>query len=178
MFPLALFVLGCSGGGGAPDLGPLPLDCDAYCAQVIAACRGGNQQFGGAANCAGACGAFATGALTDRSGATLGCRLYHARAAATDPVAQCPSAGPGGAGVCGFDCEGYCAIAAHVCQGAAAIYASDDACQADCASRADTVRYDVSVASGPSVACLLEHAQAAAADPALCATIGDGGACR
>lgn len=171
---MALAAIGCGSGGGPADFGALPLDCDAYCAQVMSACRGQNQQWSAPSSCTGACPAFAAGKTTDRSGATLGCRLYHAEAAAIDPSGHCPSAGPGGAGVCGANCEGYCAIVGRAC----ATYPSSDACEADCAGYPDSTRYDVSVASGRSVACLVEHAQAAAANPAACDALADGGACR
>ena len=49
----------------------------------------------------------------DTTGNTIGCRLYHAGAAAADPVLHCPHAGPTGGNVCGSWCDNYCQLMAQ-----------------------------------------------------------------
>jgi hypothetical protein len=77
------------------------LSCDAYCASIATNCTGANTQYGMLDFCMASCESFPVGAATDTSGNTLGCRTYHAGAAAGDPAVHCVHAGPGGAGVCG-----------------------------------------------------------------------------
>ena len=120
------------------------------------------------------CVAFPVGAAADATGDTLGCRAHYAREAAVSADlanTHCTHAGPGGYGVCGDACAGYCDIAMLYCTDAnsAAVYDTRDACLADCAMRAT----DVALCSatpgttdhGNEVACLLYHAQEATSCP-------------
>jgi hypothetical protein len=144
------------------------LSCADYCETIAANCSGSDGQYfegvdDGMTACMTACAAFPAGAAADQFGNTLGCRSYHAGAAGQDPAVHCEHAGPGGAGVCGTDCDGFCAIALEVC---AAVYADEAACLSECAQFTDDVAYNTTVIAGDSLACRLYHLTAAAVDPA------------
>lgn len=139
------------------------LDCATYCATIMANCGGGNMQYSSEASCLGACAAFDPGTAADTSGNTLGCRTYHAGAAASDPGLHCAHAGPsGGGGACGDYCPSFCAIATTICptEHPAAT------CEATCGMWDTTEPYDASDASGDSYACRLYHLTVAATDAA------------
>ena len=68
-------------------------------------------------------------------------------------VTQGP-AGPGGADVCGSNCDGFCTIAADACPGT---FADDAACQAACAGYDKVEAYDAADMAGDSFACRLYH---------------------
>ncbi len=156
--------------GGSSSGGPT---CAAYCTAIMTNCTGGDGSSGGGApdatkthqqyskldNCMMACSAFPVGKLSDMGGNTLGCRLYHAMAAASDATLHCPHAGPGGDGVCGAACDGYCQLVGKFCVGAAKIYSDDAACHARCNATTDDVKFNVATQDGNHVACLLYHAQ-------------------
>ncbi len=145
--------------------------CATYCSTIMTNCRGegdggaGNAQYASMADCLAVCMAMPVGAAADTSGNTLGCRTYHARAAAMDPTTHCPHAGPGGAGLCGSNCEGYCQIAQRYCTGANQVYASLAQCMSTCAMFPDTVRYGAGVPDGNSTACLLWHVSEGSTNP-------------
>jgi hypothetical protein len=121
--------------------------------------------------CINACSTFPAGMASDTSGNTLGCRIYHAGAAKNDPTTHCVHAGPGGAGVCGANCDGYCQIMQAFCTAAnqAAIYPDTATCKANCALFPDTVKFSVADDAGTQttnqVACLLYHAQESTTAP-------------
>ncbi len=91
--------------------------CANYCALIGANCTAANAMYGGAAECMASCMHFPAGTAADMSGNTLGCRIYHADAAATNASLHCRHAGPGGDGACGMNCEGFCAVALGSCAG-------------------------------------------------------------
>ena len=83
----------------APPDAPPPLDCPTYCAEISANCTGTNAQYADDQACRHACEKFPVGAstVTDMSGNTLGCRIYHAGAPSkVSPETECPRAGPAG----------------------------------------------------------------------------------
>ena len=151
-------------------LAPPELTCQAYCAEVMTHCTGGDAQYATPADCLATCSgsaAWPKGTLADTSGNTLGCRLYHGGAPAeSDPALHCPHAGPSGGAVCGGWCENYCHLAQKNCAGDEALYGSVDACMAACGGfAADGEPGDV---DGDSVQCRIYHAGTpAAGDPAL-----------
>src|SRR5262245_2561842 len=89
---------GGKGNGGGPPAAP---NCTDYCNIIMGNCTMGNAQYSGMDQCVASCKAFKVGTAMDTSGNTLGCRQYHAGAAAGDPNTHCPHAGPGGDGMCG-----------------------------------------------------------------------------
>jgi hypothetical protein len=152
---------------------------------VLANCTGASQQYGasatdnGMANCIGFCATFPKGALTDTSGDTLGCRIYHGGAAKAGPVAHCPHAGPtggdksvdGGAGTCGEPCDAFCDGAVALCP---AIYATKALCMTACAGfKPDPAAYlstDTTLQGADTFGCRTYHLTAAAASTAAAAT--------
>lgn len=153
--------------------------CAAYCASITENCSGSSAQYGSEQECLDFCngGALAWPIGTaDEAGAganTLGCRQYHAGAAANDD--HCVHAGPTGGGVCGTTCDVYCDAATANCTGGEALYADASACQAACTKMPQNGA--VNAAAGDSLQCRLYHLGAAKVDPAThCAHGGASGA--
>lgn len=159
---------GNDGGGGDTGTTGDALTCANYCGIIMGGCTAGNQQYSDLDNCKNSCAAFTAGTLADTSGDTLGCRIYHATVAAAsadNAVVHCPHAGPGGDGTCGANCDGYCDIAQKYCAGSSQIYTDRADCMATCGAKPDTLKFNVSIQTGDSVACLLYHSQEASTVP-------------
>ena len=144
------------------------LTCGFYCAAIQAACTDGNAQFVDEQACLDYCetqGAYPAGALEDTSGNTLGCRIYHAGAAAAGEAdLHCPHAGPSGGDVCGTWCENLCHLSQLNCTGADELYADNATCMTACGGLAtDGNAGDV---DGDSVQCRIYHAGAPASGDA------------
>jgi hypothetical protein len=157
-------------GGGETGTSASALSCEAYCTTLTTNCSGANQQFGAMDRCLASCKAYPVGTAADMAGNTLGCRTYHAGAAKADPVTHCAHAGPGGAGVCGSNCDGYCQLATMYCSAAnmAAVYTSEAECKTTCAKFPDTLKFnvtDTTLQEKKEVACLLYHVQEASTAP-------------
>ncbi len=151
-----------------PDAAGLAQTCANYCTLITANCNGNLAMYADAATCMATCTHAPAGTAADMSGNTLGCRIYHADAAAGNAALHCRHAGPGGDGVCGADCEGFCTLTLGACAGQAAPpYASMSACMTSCAGFATTPAYSASTTGGNSLACRLYHATAASTNPAL-----------
>src|SRR5262245_12876101 len=91
------------------------LDCMSYCTTITGACTAANLQYSDMATCVASCAHFPVGMVADMGGDTLGGRTYHANAAKTDPGTHCVHAGPGGGGVCGMPCMGFCDLVVAEC---------------------------------------------------------------
>jgi hypothetical protein len=161
----------CHQAGAEWSLAP---SCADYCTAIQAACTLGNQQYANMDNCMNSCKAFPVGVADDRGGDTLGCRFYEAGNAAMSAdlaTMHCTRAGPGGDGVCGDNCAGFCDIAMIYCTDAnsAKVYDTRDACLADCAMRRTDVKLCAAspgtTASGNQIACLLYHVQEGSSAP-------------
>jgi hypothetical protein len=155
-----------SGGGSAPT-------CAAYCAKIAMNCTagsgdaGGNVQYMDSATCNSYCTSAAgwpAGMTGDTTGNTIGCRLYHAGAAAADPVLHCPHAGPTGGNVCGSWCDNYCQLMAKNCTGSNAVYDAAT-CMTKCAMIPTSGQ--VNDAAGNTIQCRIYHLGVAATDPVL-----------
>jgi hypothetical protein len=123
------------------------------------------------------CAALDPGEPGGFSGNTVECRLARAELAQAtgEPGEYCHTAGPGGAGVCGDDCEGFCAVMAQTCT----LMGSFESCLPQCADVPNlvdspdevlfpgNVTYDTSIQSGDSVQCRLYHVTAATLDPVI-----------
>jgi hypothetical protein len=151
-----------STGGSAPT-------CAAYCAKIAMNCTGddagNNVQYMDSATCMTYCtsaAAWPAGSSADTSGNTVGCRLYHAGAAAADPVLHCPHAGPTGGNVCGSWCDNYCQLMAKNCTGSNAVYDAQT-CMTKCATI--PTMGQVNDTAGNSIQCRIYHLGAAATDP-------------
>ena len=153
----------------APTGGTTSLDCKSYCTAITANCTGPDAQYASIQQCQTTCPAFPFGDEADRDGNTLGCRVYHTDAAAADPAMHCTHAGPGGAGQCGSNCEGFCAVAALACPGT---FPDGEMCASACAGYADSEPFDAGDVAGDTLACRLYHATVATEAPAIhCAHI-------
>ena len=161
---------GAGGTGGSPPAdGPEEQSlCDRYCATIAESCSGENEQFASPAACLAVCEKLPPGAPGDFAGNTIECRLARAELARAtgEPQNYCFSAGPGGAGVCGDDCEGFCAIMAETCMQ----MGSFDECLPEClevpnlSGPPDNLTYETSLQDGDSVQCRLFHVSAATLD--------------
>ena len=159
---------------GGPDKPDAMQTCQDYCSVNLAACKDENQVYDNVAQCRAACKAFAPGDLAvNAPGNNVVCRKYHSYNAATYPpptsaATHCPHAGPGGADVCGDDCESLCLLLEVGC---AAEYeeeydGSPNQCQAACdeARKADPQYKDganysvVKAKRGDAFACRLYNA--------------------
>lgn len=100
--------------GGEPGA-PLGSPCERYCEAITEACTGDSTQYTDLEACLLTCPDFAEGSADDMEGNTLGCRLNYALKAPSEPITYCTWAGPGGDGVCGSNCEGFCSLMAATC---------------------------------------------------------------
>ncbi len=139
--------------GGAEDTAG-NFDCATYCERITMNCTAGNAQYTNLQLCEATCATFDGGAQSDTTGNTLGCRIYHAGAAAGDPATHCTHAGPGGNGMCGANCQGFCTTAVRTCP---AEWPEQAACETTCAGFSDAESYDASDAAGDTLACRLYH---------------------
>lgn len=153
-----------AGAGDAASEGGTNAACTAYCTAIMTNCTGANAQYPSMAICQSTCSRFAPGTAADMAGNTLGCRAYHATAAATG-VVHCPHAGPSGDGICGANCEGFCSVAATACPTA---FATTAACMTACAGFTGVAGHYTSMGStsGNTFNCREYHLTAATADPA------------
>ena len=141
--------------------------CALYCGTILSACGDGLGQYPAAVNCVHACQALPPGEEGAMSGNSLACRREHAALAIGDPATHCVHAGPGGAGVCGTNCEGFCAIATATCPNE---HPELGTCLETCTAWNDDEPYDVDDATGDTLACRLYHLMVAAADAPSAAT--------
>lgn len=152
--------------GVEPPAGTL---CDRYCQAIAANCVETDQQYVSPEACLAVCERLDPGEPGDLSGNTVECRLARADLAAStgEPWDYCPAAGPGGAGICGADCEGFCAVMTATCEQ----FGSLEACMGDCGMVPDLSRpptnatYNTKQQSGDSLQCRLFHVTAASLDP-------------
>jgi len=154
-----------TGTGTATSTGTgMAQSCQTYCATIMANCTDANQQYTDMSTCVASCSHFPAGTAADTMGDTLGCRIYHAGAAAgAGADTHCEHAGPLGGGQCGTnECMGFCDIAVAACP---TEWPSLDDCNTQCATIADTVPYNTMVTGGDSLACRMYHLQVATGTP-------------
>jgi hypothetical protein len=157
------------GAGGAPETDvPEPPLCERYCDTIAAACTGDNEQYASPMACRAVCALLEAGEPGDFSGNTVECRLARALLArgTGEPAFYCHSAGPGGAGVCGTDCEGFCTIMARQCTQMGAFEECLPLCDAvpNLTDEDESITYATSIMGGDSVQCRLYHVSAATLD--------------
>ncbi|HVU02210.1 MAG TPA: hypothetical protein VHE30_10670 [Polyangiaceae bacterium] len=168
------------GGGGQPgDSGGAPkTPCEEYCATALRNCAGANSLYASSDACLAVCNTFPAGTAGADSGNSLACRMKYAKLAGTvgELDINCPAAGPGGDGVCGTNCEGFCTIALAACPTSTVV--NVDSCAGLCARLPDQGGYDASIQKGNSVQCRLYHASAATLDPVVhCPHVAGVGPC-
>lgn len=144
------------------DSGLAPL-CDRYCDTVMANCTGVDAVYKTRIVCMDICAALEPGTAGDQEGNTVECRLSNANLAETtgETSAHCSNAGPGGNGVCGSNCDGYCTEMMSICEGK---FATLDDCMTACATVPDLMHYDSSIQQGGTIQCRLYHVSAATQD--------------
>lgn len=163
-------------GGGTGSEPPQTL-CDSYCDDMMEACTGARAQYRDRAQCLKICEMLPEGTLGKVNENTVACRAKYVGDArysnGTELDAYCRRAGPGGAGFCGSNCDGYCTLMMQVCSGSdVGVYqfASESDCLDVCEGlpSAET-GYSISnpeIADGNHVECRLFHvASAAMLDP-------------
>jgi hypothetical protein len=149
------------------------VDCDTYCKTVDTLCGfpdGGTYSvYESRDQCLAVCAALPPGPATDMSGNTVGCRTYHSWNAVLlgDSKTHCPHAGPGGAGVCGDDCESYCKLFQAACSTEfTANFTGMDDCQMKCRSIPGDPGYTLPVPDGNTLQCRLHYTARALEDAA------------
>jgi hypothetical protein len=159
---------GSTGGAGGGAAAPT---CADYCSAVQTNCTGDKADYTSPEACSALCAGLPVGTLADTSGDTVGCRLYHAKAAAADSTLHCPHAGLEGGGVCGTDaCTAFCEGVKTVCTGTLAPYASDAECKTACGKFAVGTGPLAAATSGDTLLCRVYHLEAGAVSPAAAMT--------
>lgn len=146
--------------------------CETYCSEALAACTGANAIYASVDACMNTCARLPQGTEADTTGNTIGCRLHQARLAAQtgEVTDSCPRAGPGGDGVCGSNCEGFCTVMVPVC--GADWFEDVPSCVTQCAAIPDHGGYNVNVPLEDSIQCRLYHLTSATVDTEHCAHAG------
>jgi len=150
-------------GGESPD--PKGGECEDYCDLIAAHCSGALAQYSDGDTCRSTCEAMPLGDPAVHTGHTISCRTFVAATAELDPAMTCTQAGPGGDGVCGANCESFCAMAEQLCTDSNQAFASLGECMSACAGYDPVPAYDASKTGGHTFACRLYHLTAASADP-------------
>ncbi len=152
-------------GDPSPDAGD---PCLEYCATVMANCTGDFAVYQDLGACQAVCPHLPFGSAGDALGNSVECRLENARLAGQsgEPSVYCPAAAPGGFGICGSNCEGYCVLMQQICSVRfQQTYASLDDCNLQCDALPAAGAFDLHPPSGDSVNCRLSQVSAAALDP-------------
>jgi hypothetical protein len=143
--------------------------CDRYCQILTANCVAAELQYASPEACQAVCRHFEPGQPGDLTGNTVECRIQRAELAGRtgEPGNYCSSAGPGGGGQCGEDCEGFCSVMSAECSEMGTREECLDACASvpNLAGPPDNLGYDASIQSGDSLQCRLFHVSAASLDP-------------
>jgi hypothetical protein len=142
----------------------------------MANCTGTNAQYDTMDKCKGFCSGLPVGTAADMAGDTLGCRIYHAGAAATNATLHCPHAGPTGGdndpkgttGTCGEPCDAFCKVAGVICP---SVFSSAAACATACSNfAADPGTYNDTDTNKNDLDCRVYHLTNAAASASAAAT--------
>ena len=175
---------GTGSSGNSPPTQSTTPDCSTYCSQIATTCTGANAQYASSAACMATCNKFTVGALTDTSGTTLGCRMYHVNNATKTamPDVHCNHGGPGGGKIapvaagatpdthCSDACTNFCQLSVSICgtgTDTSKQFTDLNSCLTTCAGWDRTAAYAVAPpVAGNNLACRLYHMTAAAADPA------------
>jgi hypothetical protein len=125
-------------GAGGESAAPEASLCEQYCGAVTDGCTGERTQYTNLEACLAACPFFPEGTAGDDSGNSIQCRLNYALKAPSEPITYCTWAGPGGDGMCGSNCEGFCSLmgacTVSTTDEAGDFFASNDDCLAACAN--------------------------------------------
>jgi hypothetical protein len=90
--------------------------CAEYCQEVTRKCSDEFTVYGSEAQCQAVCAQIPLGSEDDPPGQnTLLCRLDRLHAGSFERNTDCAAVGPGGAGICGNDCDSFCALRRTAC---------------------------------------------------------------
>jgi hypothetical protein len=140
--------------------------CKDYCASVMDACHDEFAVYTTLELCMGVCAQLDPGddnefAMTN----TVACRANQVLAAKAEPDTNCKSAGPGGNGQCGTDCDAYCDLFPKVCPDQNE-YPNKAACLQACSGLPEQNSFNVVTDhGGDTIECRLVHVSSATVDP-------------
>jgi hypothetical protein len=143
--------------------------CKDYCAVVMEACDGEDAVYANLGQCLGVCAALDPGDTQEPIGNTVACRAVQADNALSEPKGYCRSAGPGGNGECGTDCEAYCTVYPKICKEKYE-YSTTAECLKTCNALTDQDRYNLDDDhdhKGDTIECRLVHMASASVEPAM-----------
>jgi hypothetical protein len=157
---------------------PSKQDCNEYCDVLDKACdpTGPNAAFRERGYCDGLCSFMGRTESKAQTGNTFDCRLNRAKLARTvgtsDNSAECRSAGAGGNGECGSNCEGYCQLFKDACAAYPDLQRGET-CIAECDALSIDSTKNAAAAftmGADTLQCRLAHLGAASVDPTLAKT--------
>lgn len=145
---------------------PASPECESYCSAVMDACGGRNAVYSTEKHCLSVCKHLDPGDPIEPTGTnTVACRTRQAALAELEPDTSCRAAGPGGDGVCGTDCEGYCTLFQSVCTELDP-YKTTESCLQACSGLTDQSSFDLGADhGGDTVECRLVHVTNSTLDP-------------
>jgi uncharacterized protein YceK len=164
-----LGLAGCAAIVGIDDntLGaPASKACQDYCSKAMTGCTGAFALYSKPEACLGVCAKLPPGDDLEPAGNTVACRSKQAGLAVTtmEPAPYCPAAGPGGAGVCGENCDSYCSLLQQTCPKE---FGMNPDCLHACSTLKDTGKFNLDADhTGDTIQCRLEHVSNATAQPA------------
>ncbi|HYP86946.1 MAG TPA: hypothetical protein VEQ59_02310 [Polyangiaceae bacterium] len=140
--------------------------CREYCDLVMDACQDDNAVYATPAQCLGFCAELDEGDPEEPGrGNTIACRVKQAKSAKSEPEGYCRSAGPGGNGECGTDCEAYCQVFPKICP-ADDEYGNVDECVRACDALTEQDSFNLTDDhEGDTIECRLVHTASATVGP-------------
>ena len=162
---------GEAGGSSAPSAA-----CTQYCGMIMDMCKTPSSAYADKVTCLGICELIPPGEVIEKTGNTLVCRMNQLNnqlitGEASTLADTCAKAGPGGAGVCGSDCESYCQLYQAACQADqpqldVTPQYDPKSCEAACQGLKDTGGFDTDANyTGDTLQCRLVHTSAATVNP-------------
>ena len=149
---------------------PVSQACTDYCDTVEQGCKGANALYSSRQACLGTCAKLDPGEDIEPIGNTVACRAKEAQRAidTNEPVTHCRAAGPGGAPVCGKNCDSWCTLLQKTCPKE---YGAMPDCPRACAALKDKGTFNLDVDhDGDTIQCRLEHVANANGSPTAPAT--------
>lgn len=146
---------------------PASPQCEDYCDTVMTNCVGNNAVYATPQHCLKACKYFEPGDPIEAAGDnSVACRTRQAAGAKLEPDTSCRAAGPGGDGVCGTDCEGYCTLFAAACSDLDPYEGDIDSCLQDCSGLPDQPSFNLARDHDlDTIECRLVHVTNSTLDP-------------
>jgi hypothetical protein len=140
--------------------------CKDYCSVVMDACSDDDAVYANLGQCLSVCATLDPGDPEEiHEENTVACRAREAENAKDEPKGYCRSAGPGGNGKCGTDCEAYCQIFPQICPKQYE-YGSSEECLRACGALTEQDRYNLEDDhGGDTIECRLVHTSSASVDP-------------